>query len=182
MYCGTGILTFAGTITLNGLGNSDSIFIFRAATSKNLNFNSNTKINRVNSTQSCNVFWVTDANFNVGSNSALNGTFLSDSVTFGANGVINGRILALSSGNSAPNNNAITNCTTTSCIYGRCCELDDSCTIKTLSNCSSNGGIFGGINSVCGSTGQCFKNTTYPFFNCNYDYRNGTCQVWFGYL
>lgn len=75
------------------------------------------------------------------------------------------------------NNNA-TGTSAGTCL-GSCCNPDDSCNIVSQDNCTSNNGTYT-FNGTC-SFGQCFQNVVTPLFDCNYDWRNGTCQVWFGY-
>jgi len=102
IYTSGGAMTLApgGTLTLNGQGDPNAVFIFQLSggASGILTVNNATTVNLINQAQPCNVFWKVYA-ADIGSTAAFKGTVLaSTSITVGANTTVQGRLLT-SSGN-----------------------------------------------------------------------------------
>jgi hypothetical protein len=82
-----------GTLTLNGEGNPNAVFIFQA--SSDLVTSSESSVSFINQAQPCNVFWQVASSTTLGSGSNFAGTVMSmDSITVDSNVTINGRLLA----------------------------------------------------------------------------------------
>ncbi|MDI1317297.1 ice-binding family protein [Flavobacterium sp.] len=91
----TGAASIAGSLTLNGQGNTDAIFIFKiggAFTSA-----ANAQIILANGADVNNVFWVSEGAMSFASNVNAKGTFLAHNgaISFGAWAVLQGRALTL---------------------------------------------------------------------------------------
>lgn len=102
IYTSGGAMTLAsgGTVTLDGQGDPNAVFIFQlnAGASGLLTINNGSTVNLINQAQPCNVFWKVYG-ASIGSTAAFTGTVLaSTSITVGANSTVQGRLLA-STGN-----------------------------------------------------------------------------------
>ena len=98
IYTSGGAMTLApgGTLTLNGQGDPNAVFIFQLndGASGILTVNNATTVNLINGAQPCNVFWKVYAAV-IGSTAAFTGTVLaSTSITVGGNSTVQGRLLA----------------------------------------------------------------------------------------
>ncbi|MGY2113100.1 ice-binding family protein, partial [Nocardia gipuzkoensis] len=83
-----------GTVTLDGQGNPNAVFIFQAGTT--LITGANSTVNLINGATADNVFWQVGSSATLGANTNFAGnilTFTSDTVTTGA--TVNGSVLAL---------------------------------------------------------------------------------------
>src|SRR3989339_569489 len=93
-----GTLQVTGVLTLDGQGDPDAVFIFKADTT--LTTAASSEVRLVNGANACNVFWVVGtSNGTLGTNSIFKGTILADqsiSLLTGANVV--GRLLAFTGG------------------------------------------------------------------------------------
>jgi hypothetical protein len=88
-----------GTLTLNGQGNPDSVFIFQVGST--LTTGTNSTISYINGAQPCNVFWQVGSSATLGTSSVFVGTILADqSISVSDTVSVNGRLLA--------NNGAVT--------------------------------------------------------------------------
>ena len=88
-----GTFGMTGTLTLNGQGDPNAVFIFQMATT--LTTASLSNVNLIGSAQACNIFWQVGSSATLGTNSHFNGNILaltSITLTTGANVV--GRVLA----------------------------------------------------------------------------------------
>jgi hypothetical protein len=82
-----------GTLTLNGEGNPDSVFIFQVGST--LITGTNSKISYINGAQPCNVFWQVGSSATLGTSSLFVGTILADqSISVSNTVTVNGRLLA----------------------------------------------------------------------------------------
>jgi len=82
-----------GTLTLDGQGNSNAVFIFQA--SSDLVTASSSVVSLTNSAQACNVFWVVSSQATIGSSSTFIGTIMAGtSVVLNTGATLNGRALA----------------------------------------------------------------------------------------
>ena len=86
-------LGLTGSLTLNGGGNPNALFVFQAGST--LTTASTSSVNLINGAQACNVFWQVGSSATLGTGSTFRGTILaltSISVTTGT--TVNGRLLA----------------------------------------------------------------------------------------
>lgn len=82
-----------GTLTLDGQGDSNAVFIFQA--SSDLVTASSSVVSLINSAQACNVFWVVSSQATLGSSSTFIGTIMAGtSVVLNNSATLNGRALA----------------------------------------------------------------------------------------
>ena len=103
VYNSTGPLALSGTLTLDGQGNANSVFIFQVAST--LITASASYINMINGAQACNVYWQVGSSATLGTNSVFRGTIMaltSISVTTGT--TVEGRALARNGQVSLDNN------------------------------------------------------------------------------
>ena len=93
VYNASGPLALSGTLTLDGQGNPDAVFIFQAAST--LTTATASQVSMINGAQACHVFWQIGSSATLGTASTFKGTIMaltSISVTTGA--VVQGRALA----------------------------------------------------------------------------------------
>jgi type VI secretion system secreted protein VgrG len=87
-------LAITGTLTLDGGGNSSSVFIFQSGST--LITATGSKVVLVNGAQSCNVFWQVTSSATLGTGSQVQGNILAQaSITLGTGATVNGSALAL---------------------------------------------------------------------------------------
>ncbi len=99
--------TITGTVTLNGGGDANAVFIFQV--SSTLTTASSSVVSLTNSAQSCNVFWRVGSSATLGSGSTFAGHVLaSSSITANTGAIIQGSLLA-STGAVTLDANTITN-------------------------------------------------------------------------
>jgi hypothetical protein len=86
----------AGSITLDGQGDSDAIFIFKSTGA--LNFAAASNMVLINGAVAENIFWISDAAVGVGANSTIYGNLISNgaAIAVGAATNIEGRLLTAS--------------------------------------------------------------------------------------
>jgi hypothetical protein len=90
---GTPTLAITGNVTLNGLNNPNSVFIFQIATTLTTAVSSTVTL--INGANPCNVFWQVGTSATIGGNSTFKGTILAAvSVTVGTGATVTGRTLA----------------------------------------------------------------------------------------
>jgi Ice-binding-like len=88
-----GALGLTGTLTLDGGGNANSVFIFQTGSS--LTVGSSGVVNLINGASPCNVFWQVGSSATLGSGASFVGNIMAqDSVTVDAGATIQGRALA----------------------------------------------------------------------------------------
>jgi hypothetical protein len=93
-YKAASSLAITGTVTLNGQGNPNAIFIFQSPSST-LTTASNAVVLLTNGAQAGNVFWVVGSSATLGIGTTFVGTILaSASITVNGGGTDNGRLLA----------------------------------------------------------------------------------------
>jgi hypothetical protein len=89
----TGAFNIAGTLTLDGQGDGNAIFIFRTGTT--LGAGAGSQINLIKSAQSCNVFWQVGSSATIGPGSVFGGNVLAlDDVASSSGASVDGRLLA----------------------------------------------------------------------------------------
>ncbi len=88
-----GALDLTGTLTLDGAGNADTVFIF--VTNSSLTTASSSVVSLINGAQECNVFWQVGSSATLGSNSTFVGNVMADqSVTVDTGTSVAGRAMA----------------------------------------------------------------------------------------
>lgn len=88
-----GTLQITGTLTLDGQGDPNAVFIFKAAST--LITASASRVVLINSAQACNVFWQVGSSATIGTTSDFAGNILAmDSITDDGGSTIAGRLLA----------------------------------------------------------------------------------------
>jgi LPXTG-motif cell wall-anchored protein len=91
---GSFILDLTGTVTLNGQGDPNSVWIFQA-TSSLITASSGARVSLINGASPCNVFWQVTSSANLGSGTSFVGTILADtSITLQSGVTVDGRALA----------------------------------------------------------------------------------------
>jgi hypothetical protein len=93
VYKSTGPIALSGTLTLNGQGDPDSVFVFQVAST--LITASASNVSLINGAQACNVFWQVGSSATLGTASKFTGTIMAlTSVTVTTGTVVEGRALA----------------------------------------------------------------------------------------
>ncbi|OMQ14520.1 hypothetical protein A7K94_0216065, partial [Modestobacter sp. VKM Ac-2676] len=93
VYSHGSTLDLTGTLTLDGGGSYDSVFIFQAGS--DLITAGNSTVALTNGAQACNVFWQVTSSATLGGNSDFVGTVLADTaITLGTLARVEGRVLA----------------------------------------------------------------------------------------
>ena len=94
VYCNSSTsLGITGTVTLNGNGDPNAVFIFQIGTA--LTTASNSNVHLIGGAQASNVFWQVGSSATVGTGSVFNGIILAQaSITLTTGAVFNGRALA----------------------------------------------------------------------------------------
>jgi hypothetical protein len=95
-YSVIGPASVAGTITLDGGGNPNSIFIFKSTGA--LNFAAASTMVLINGAAAENIFWISDAAVGVGASSTIYGNLMSNggAIAIGAETAVQGRLLTAS--------------------------------------------------------------------------------------
>jgi hypothetical protein len=89
----SGTFGITGTLTLNGQGNPDAVFIFKTATT--LITASASQVLMINGAQPCHLFWQLGSSATLDTNSAFAGNILAlESISLNSGVVVNGRLLA----------------------------------------------------------------------------------------
>jgi len=89
----SGTFGITGTLTLNGLGNPDAVFIFKTATT--LISASASQVLMINGAQPCHLFWQIGSSATLGTNSAFAGNILAlESISLNSGVIVLGRLLA----------------------------------------------------------------------------------------
>lgn len=89
----SGTFEITGTLTLNGQGNADAVFIFKMATT--LVTASSSQVVLTNGAQACNVYWQVGSSATLGTSTTLVGNVLAlTSITDDGSSTVNGRLLA----------------------------------------------------------------------------------------
>ncbi len=93
VYKAPSSLALTGTLTLDGEGDPDSVFIFQAGST--LITDSSSRVLLVNGTRSCNVFWQVTSSATLGTDSQFAGSILAlTSITLDTRATVDGRVLA----------------------------------------------------------------------------------------
>jgi hypothetical protein len=90
---GSGTFGITGTLTLDGQGNSDAVFIFKTAST--LISASASRVSMINGAQPCHLFWQVGSSATLGTGSAFAGSILAlESISLNSGVTVNGRLLA----------------------------------------------------------------------------------------
>ncbi|MDQ1393396.1 MAG: hypothetical protein QOF30_2373 [Acidimicrobiaceae bacterium] len=93
VYKSTSTLELSGTLTLDGQGDPNAVFIFQVASA--LTTASSSKVSVINGADACNVYWQIGSSAVLGTTSAFIGTIMAlTSITVPTNTVVTGRALA----------------------------------------------------------------------------------------
>jgi hypothetical protein len=95
VYQINGAASVVGALTLNGLGNSNAIFIIKVMAA--FSTGSGSSVFLINGARACNVFWVVESAASTGSSTNMIGTIISrnGAVSLGASSTLIGRLFAL---------------------------------------------------------------------------------------
>jgi hypothetical protein len=100
-------LGITGTLTLDGQGNANAVWIFQIASSLTTLSGSNVKL--TNSASAHNIFWQVGSSATLGTTSTFNGSILSlASITLATGATMNGRALARTAGAVTLDTNMVT--------------------------------------------------------------------------
>jgi len=92
-YCYDSSAQLTGTVTLNGQGDPDAVFIFQIGST--LTTASASTVDLINGAKACNVFWQVGSSATLGTNSTFVGNILAlESITVTTGATIDGRALA----------------------------------------------------------------------------------------
>lgn len=106
----SGTFGITGTLTLDGQGDPNAVFIFRTGTTLITAGASNVTL--INSAQACNVFWQVGSSATLGASSFFKGNILADqSVGLGTSAQVEGRVLAKNASVTLDGSNIITKAT-----------------------------------------------------------------------
>jgi len=103
VYKSTGPIALGGTMTLDGQGDPNAVFIFQIADT--LITASASRVSLINGAQACNVFWQVASSATLGTTSSFKGTIMAlTSITVATGTVVEGRALARNGQVSLDNN------------------------------------------------------------------------------
>lgn len=102
-------LAITGTLTLDGQGDANAVFIFK--TGSTLTTAASSQVTLINGAQACNVFWQIGSSATLGTNSTFRGNILASiAITDNGGSTVEGRLLA-STGAVTLNNTTVTKAT-----------------------------------------------------------------------
>ena len=148
VYKATGPLALSGTLTLDGQGDPNAVFIFQIAST--LITSSASYVNLINGAQACNVFWQVGDSATLGTHSVFRGTILAlTSITVTTGVLVQGRALA--------RNGAVTldddTFTSPDCATGTATSTTPSTTTVSLSPTSTTPGAHTTITATVTAAG-----------------------------
>jgi hypothetical protein len=107
IYKSTSTLAISGTVTLDGQGNANAVWIFQIATGLTTLSGSNVKL--AGGASAHNIFWQVGSSATLGTTSTFNGSILSlASITLATGATLNGRALARTAGAVTLDSNMVT--------------------------------------------------------------------------
>jgi hypothetical protein len=108
VYCNSSSVGITGTVTLDGSGNPNAVFIFQIGSTLTTASN-NSNVNLIGGASASNVFWQVGSSATLGTSTTFNGTILAQaSVTANTGAVLNGRALARTGAVTLARNTIIT--------------------------------------------------------------------------
>lgn len=126
-HSGTSV-SVTGTLTLDGQGNADAVFLIIA--SSTVMAQTNSKVLLGNGTQSCNVFWVAGSSATIKQNAIFVGTVLAQvSITMNAGASLDGRLMCNSAISLDTNMISKPTCTSSTATLPQC----TNCSFSVLS-------------------------------------------------
>jgi uncharacterized repeat protein (TIGR01451 family) len=106
VYNSGSTMGITGTLTLDGGGDPNAVFVFQAGSS--LTTASNSNIALINGAQACNVFWQVGSSATLGTGTQLSGNILAfSSITDNGGSTIQGRLLARNAGVTLNNTHVV---------------------------------------------------------------------------
>jgi hypothetical protein len=124
-----GAMGLTGTLTLDGAGDPNSVFIFQ--TDSTLITGSSANVVLINGAQACNVFWQVGSSATIGSGSSFVGTVMAlESITVASGATVEGRVLAQVSAVTFDNNT----------IFQPRCDLSTQVTTTTTTTTTTESG------------------------------------------
>src|ERR1017187_9351135 len=94
VYCNSSSVGITGTVTLNGNGNPNAVFIFQIGSTL-ITAANNSNVNLIGGAQASNVFWQVGSSATLGISTIFNGTIMAlASISVNTGAVLNGRALA----------------------------------------------------------------------------------------
>lgn len=143
VYNSASSLGLTGTLTLDGQGDSNAVFIFQAGSA--LTTASGSLVRLINGVSSCNVFWQLGSSGTLGTNSQFVGTVLAlASLTATTGARIDGRMLA---------RNEATTLDTNTITAALCPAAVTTTTTATTTTTTTTTGPGGGVTATTGSEG-----------------------------
>ena len=96
IYGVTGAMSIAGTLTLDGLGDSNSLFVIRGTAA--FNTSASAVVTLINGAQSKNVYWIAQDAIGLGASTNIKGLIFSNSgaIAVGADCIVSGRLFTKS--------------------------------------------------------------------------------------
>src|ERR1017187_6087002 len=106
LYKSTSSLGITGVLTLNGQGNSNSVFIFQVGSA--LTTATSSQVVLIGGAQAANIFWQVGSSATLGTYSIFNGTIMAQaSVSIATGAALNGRALARTGAVTLDSNSAV---------------------------------------------------------------------------
>lgn len=103
VYTSASSLGLTGTLVLDGQGDANAVFIFRA--NSTLTTASASNVSLINGAQACNIFWQVGSSATLGTNSSFSGNILAlSSITLNTGASVTGRVLARNGAVTLDNN------------------------------------------------------------------------------
>jgi hypothetical protein len=133
VYSVTGAGTLTGTITLDGQGDPNAVFVIKFGGA--FSTEAQSRVRLINGTEFSNVFWVAEGAISMGASSFMKGTLISHNaaVSMGARGNLEGRML--STGGAIGFDTAVAYMSYLKCVVSvEAPELRKSVTVKKLVN------------------------------------------------
>jgi hypothetical protein len=157
VYKSTSSMGLTGAVTLNGAGDSSSVFIFQAGST--LTTATSSSVVLENGAQACNVFWQVGSSATLGTTTNFAGTIIATtSITLNTGATINGRALAI---NGAVTMDANT-ITVPTCLASSSTTTSSTTSSTTSTSTSTTTTAPGSTTTTLGSTSTTVVGATSP--------------------